>query len=118
MAGATEPARPRGPMGRSACPSRRDAPLRRLDAWRLAGLLGVVRRPRSVAEPVGLVPLDELEQRLEREGALVDARADVTELRVARRHGAQGEVAELGVGHLVPGQRGTDTRRSGRGRTE
>src|SRR5258708_2405202 len=45
---------------------------RRLDPRRLAGLLGVVRRPRGVALALYLVARAELQQRLERPAGLVD----------------------------------------------
>src|SRR5207247_2130384 len=45
---------------------------RRLDARRLTGLLGVVRRPGRVAQALRFVTLAQLEQRLERPDRVVD----------------------------------------------
>ena len=61
---------------------------------------------------------DQLEQWLEREGALVDPGADIAQLRVPVGHGAQREVGELGIGNLVPRERARSPSPPGVGRTE
>src|ERR1039457_4100586 len=61
--------------------------LRRLDARRLAVLLGVVGRVRSVAElAVDLVAVCHLEQRFDRPDRIVQAGMQVAELREAGGH--------------------------------
>ena len=65
---------------------------RRLDARRLAGLLGVVRRPGRVALAFGLLAGRQLQQRLERPRARVDAGVPVAHGSEARGHGAEREL--------------------------
>ena len=60
---------------------RRAARLRRLDPWRFAGLLRVVRRPRGVAQALGLVAGAQLQERLERADRVVDPGARVADRR-------------------------------------
>ena len=91
---------------------------RRLDARRLAGLLGVVRRPRRVAQALRLVALAQLEQRLERPDRVVDPGA-----RVARSpRSAPGTVSIVNASASTVGTSsqvsGVETRASGSGRTE
>src|SRR5215471_930895 len=69
--------------------------LARLDPLRLALLLGKVRRPRRIAQPLRLVFRGEIEEWLEREGPVVDAGADVPELREARRDRGDGQITRL-----------------------
>src|ERR1041385_1650157 len=57
---------------------RNPARLRGLHAGRLAGLLLVVRRPGRVALPFPLLPRRELEQPVQRSGALIDGGVTVT----------------------------------------
>ena len=83
---------------------------RRLDAWRLAGLLGVVRRPRGVALALRLVPLRQLEQRLQRADRLVDPAPRVADPGEPLGHRRDRERLGLAARDLVPGQRRRDAR--------
>ena len=90
---------------------------RRLHARRLARLLGVVRRPRRVAQALRLLPGRELEQRLERAGLLVDpaCRSPIA----AKRAGIVRSVNSSGRHSTSSSQvTGAETRASGFGRTE
>src|SRR5687767_10669730 len=58
---------------------------RRLDAGRLARLLGVVRRPRRIAESLRLMTGAQLQQRLERSDGLVDPRSGIAARGIQRR---------------------------------
>ena len=106
--GGGPPASPRpgsySDVGRRAC--------RRLDPRRLAGLLGVVRRPRGVAQALGLVARAQLEQRLERPDRVVDAGARVADRGEPRRHGVDRE--RLGLDGRRPRPRSAASRRARR----
>ena len=83
---------------------------RRLDARRLPGLLRVVRRPRCVALPLCLVPVAQLQQRVERADRRLDTRSRVADRGKARRYRVDREGLGLDGRHLVPGQWGGDPR--------
>src|SRR6266568_2334274 len=75
--------------------------LRRLHAGRLANLLAIVRRPRSITLPLTLVPRRQLQETVEGSGFGVDVRMAVTDLREALRHRREREVLGIGAVDLV-----------------
>src|SRR4029453_13889132 len=77
-------------------------PARRGPPHRPPRLLGVVRRPGRIAEPVGFLLAGELEQCGERARMLVDRGVAVPELRDACGHRPQGEILRLARRELVP----------------
>jgi len=111
--GAAAPGRPDG-LSRSGWGHASRAPLGGLDAWRLALLLGVVRRPGGVGKPGGLLLAGQLEQRLDRPGRAIHPLRRITDGREAAGDGVDGEPLRLAAGHLVPVQGRRDTGIGGR----
>src|SRR5207253_3129949 len=81
---------------------------RRLNARRFARLLGVVGRPRRIAEAFGFLPRRKLQQRLQRAWMPVDLRVAVPDGGETTRHGPQGEVLRPAFVQLLPGERRRD----------
>src|SRR6266516_4654633 len=81
---------------------------RRLNARRLGRLLGVVGRPRRIAEAFGFLPRRELQQRLQRARMLVDLRVTVPDGGETIRNGPQGEVLRPAFVQLLPCERRRD----------
>src|SRR5688572_14227410 len=73
-----------------------------LNARRLGGLLAVMRRPWRIAQAL---VLEQFEKRFERAGMRIDRRMSIADFLEARRHGDQGEIARLAIGHFLPGER-------------
>src|SRR3954468_5994614 len=86
------------------------AALRRLHPrWLVGGLL-VVRRPRRIAQPGGVVALGEVEQRSDRSGRLVHAGPWIADRREPLWHRGHRERGRIAPRDLVPGDRRRDTR--------
>src|SRR5215831_785667 len=75
------------------------------DAGQLAGLLRVDRRPGRVRKAVGLVPLVQGEQRLQRLWLLIHPGPGIPDGRQPVRQRGDGELVGVDVVDLVPGQR-------------
>ncbi len=88
----------------------RAALLRRLHARWFAGLLAVLRWPRSVAQAAGFVTCRQVEERLERADRFVDPGSRIAAFGEDRGHGRQRERLGLDRRDLVPKQRHRDAR--------